>query len=253
MTLLETTRPLFSSYLRIRSLSPSPTSPELTQSRAELESSLQDLSADLLDLVESIRAVEGDPYRYGLEVDEVERRRRLVAEVGGEVEDMREELARMVEGAGGGGGKASASGYGPMSTDGDGDGEGDGDEYAAFEQQKQVEMMHEQDEALDGVFQTVGNLRRQADDMGRELEEQGEMLGDVDTVADRVGGKLQGGIKRVGWVIRKNEGAYGLARFVQSGLTTRGCSQVTADTMSSCCIGVLILVLILLLVLVLVL
>lgn len=135
---------------------------------------------------------------------------------------MREELARMVEGAGaggqngGGGGKASA--YGPMSPDGDGDGGGDGDEYAAFEQQKQVEMMHEQDEALDGVFQTVGNLRRQADDMGRELEEQGEMLGDVDTVADRVGGKLQGGIKKVGWVIRKNEGAYWVVRFVLSGL-----------------------------------
>jgi hypothetical protein len=67
-------------------------------------------------------------------------------------------------------------------------------------------MMHEQDEALDGVFRTVGNLRQQADDMGRELEEQGEMLNDVDTVADRVGGKLQTGIKKVGWVIRKNEG-----------------------------------------------
>jgi len=187
----------------------------------------------------------------------VERRRRLVGEVGGEVEDMREELARMVEGAGAGGGgqkgggKASASGYGPLSPDGDGD--GDGDEYAAFEQQKQVEMMHEQDEALDGVFQTVGNLRRQADDMGRELEEQGEMLGDVDTVADRVGGKLQGGIKRVGWVIRKNEGVYEVFCFVLSGLIMWGCSEVTADTMSSCCIGVLILVLILLLVLVLVL
>lgn len=67
-------------------------------------------------------------------------------------------------------------------------------------------MMHEQDEALDDVFKTVGNLRQQADDMGRELEEQAEILNDVDTLADRVGGKLQQGIKRVGWVIKKNEG-----------------------------------------------
>jgi hypothetical protein len=67
-------------------------------------------------------------------------------------------------------------------------------------------MMHEQDEALDGVFRTVGNLRQQADDMGRELEEQGELLNDVDNVADRVGGKLQTGLKKVGWVIKKNEG-----------------------------------------------
>lgn len=82
----------------------------------------------------------------------------------------------------------------------------DHDDYQEFEQQRQMEMMHEQDEALDDVFRTVGNLRQQADDMGRELEEQGEILKDVDTIADRVGGKLQNGIKRVGWVIKKNEG-----------------------------------------------
>lgn len=82
----------------------------------------------------------------------------------------------------------------------------DGDAYGAFEQQRQVEILHEQDEALDGVFQTVGNLRRQADDMGRELEEQAVMLDDVTNVADRVGGKIQNGIKKAGWVIKKNEG-----------------------------------------------
>jgi len=80
------------------------------------------------------------------------------------------------------------------------------DDYAAFEQERQMELMHEQDEQLDGVFRTVGNLRQQADDMGRELEEQGELLDDVDQLADRVGGKLQTGIKKVGWVIKKNEG-----------------------------------------------
>ena len=80
------------------------------------------------------------------------------------------------------------------------------DAYAAYEQEQQLEMMHQQDEALDGVFQTVGNLRQQANDMGRELEEQVEMLDDVDTVADRVGGKLQTGMKKVGWVIKQNEG-----------------------------------------------
>ena len=69
-----------------------------------------------------------------------------------------------------------------------------------------MQIMHDQDEALDGVFRTVGNLRMQADDMGRELEEQDEMLKDVDTVADRVGGKLQTGLKQVGTIIRKNEG-----------------------------------------------
>ena len=91
----------------------------------------------------------------------------------------------------------------PSAFEDDGDG---ADDYGAFEQQRQVEMMHEQDEALDGVFKTVGTLRQQADEMGRELEEQGGMLEDVDNLADRVGGKLQNGIKRVGWVIKNNEG-----------------------------------------------
>ncbi|KAF2816361.1 uncharacterized protein BDZ99DRAFT_484990 [Mytilinidion resinicola] len=225
LSALNTTRPLFASYLRIRSSASSARSPELVEARHELEQTLQDLNTDLHDLIESVQAVEHDPYRFGLEIDEVERRRRLVKEVGDEVENMREELLKTVH---------DAQSKGKVAVNGDvlpdPDSFGDPDEYAAFEQEQQMQMMHEQDEALDGVFRTVGNLRQQADDMGRELEEQGELLNDVDNVADRVGGKLQTGLKKVGWVIRKNE-----------------------DKMSSCCIGVLIFVLILLLVLLLVL
>ena len=211
LTTLHTTRPLFSSYLRIRSLA-SPSSPELAQARSELNQSLQDLTIDLQELIDSVRAVEQDPFRYGLDVGEVGRRRRLVEEVGGEIEDMREELARTVASVGSqaqsrGGTATDAlpppSAFDPMSPTDDNENE---DSYAAFEQQRQVEIMHEQDEALDGVFQTVGNLRQQADVMGRELEEQVEMLDEVEGLTDRVGGKLQGGMKRLTTIVRKNEG-----------------------------------------------
>jgi member of the syntaxin family of t-SNAREs len=134
----------------------------------------------------------------------VERRRRLVEEVGGEIEDMRDELLKTVHDAKG---KAVVNGDVLPDPESFAEGEGD-DEYAAFEQERQMELMQEQDEALDGVFKTVGNLRQQADDMGRELEEQGHLLTDTDTIADRVGGKLQTGIKKVGWVIKKNEGVF---------------------------------------------
>lgn len=182
--------------------------------------------------------MEGDPFRYGIDIDEVGRRRRLVEEVGGEVEDMREELQKTV---------ADAQSLPPpeaFDTDFP-----DGDDYGEFEQQRQVEIMHDQDEALDGVFKTVGNLRQQADVMGRELEEQGEMLEDVDTLADKVGGKLQNGIKRVGYVIKKNEGQ---SDDVIS--TPDSVERLTSrkDSVSSCCIAILIFVLILLLVLVIV-
>ncbi|KAI9890644.1 MAG: hypothetical protein M1814_003713 [Vezdaea aestivalis] len=224
LSTLNSARPLFTSYLRIRSLATSASSEELIQARTELESNLQDLSGDLTDLLDSVKAAEQDPYRYGLEVEEVSRRRRLVEEVGGEVEDMREELQKTAERAdqkGNGVGNGSALPP-PSAFESDAL---DEDDYAQFEQQRQVEMMQEQDQALDGVFQTVGNLRQQADDMGRELEEQEHMIGEIDTLADRVGGKLQNGVKKVGWVIKKNE-----------------------DTMSSCCIAVLVFVLILLLI-----
>ncbi|KAJ2986065.1 hypothetical protein NUW58_g5212 [Xylaria curta] len=79
------------------------------------------------------------------------------------------------------------------------------DNYVEFEHRQQLQMMREQDQQLDGVFVTVGNLRRQADDMGRELEEQHEMLEHVDTLADRVGGRLQTGMQKLGYVMRRNE------------------------------------------------
>ncbi|THC92075.1 hypothetical protein EYZ11_008456 [Aspergillus tanneri] len=229
LSTLQTTRPLFSSYLRIRSLAKSPSNPELQQSRTELETTLTDLSADLDDLVESVRAIEQDPYRYGLELEEVQRRRKLVDDVGAEIEKMRQELQRAVTNSAASETVNSVSGL-PNPAEFDtalSPSEDREDYYAAMEQQRQMELMHEQDEQLDGVFRTVGNLRQQANDMGRELEEQAVMIGEVDTLADRVGGKLQSGMSKIKYIVRKNE-----------------------DTMSSFCIAVLIFVLVLLLILV---
>ncbi|KAL4964367.1 SNARE domain protein [Aspergillus stella-maris] len=212
LSTLGTTRPLFSSYLRIRSLAKSPSNPELQQARSELETTLTDLTADLDDLVESVRAVEQDPYRFGLEIEEVARRRKLVDDVGKEIEEMRGELVKAISSSDAdAAGKAKAGGL-PHPGDFDEEsglntiGGQDDDYYAAMEQERQMELMHEQDEQLDGVFRTVGNLRQQADDMGRELEEQAVMIGEVDTLAERVGGKLQNGMSRLKHIIRKNEG-----------------------------------------------
>jgi member of the syntaxin family of t-SNAREs len=196
---LESTRPLFQSYLRIRSTATSASSPELAQARGELEQTLQDLSTDLQDLVESVRAVEKDPFQYGLDVEEVTRRHRLVEDVGKELSNMQQELQQTVALA-----RRKMNGNDGL-PEPESFNEGD-DGYEAFEQQRQVEIMQEQDEALDDVYHTIGNLREQAHTMGRELEEQGGMLEEVDTIADKVGGKLQGGMQRLNTIIRKNEG-----------------------------------------------
>ncbi|KAL2191383.1 hypothetical protein L209DRAFT_747911 [Thermothelomyces heterothallicus CBS 203.75] len=251
LTQLQTARSLFTSYLRIRSLATSPTSPELASARSDLESSIASLAEDLADLVESVRVAESDPAQYGLSAAEVARRKRLVQEVGGEVDDMREELAKVSSsgtaaatrrgqkgtvGGGGGGGRGSGADDLPDPSsfaipDGETEGPGGINDYAAeFEREQQAVLMREQDEHLDGVLQTVGNLRRQAGDMGRELDEQVEMLEVVDHLANRVEGRLQTGMEKLKYVIRRNE-----------------------DRLSSCCIGVLIVVLIILLILLLVL
>jgi hypothetical protein len=230
---LTQTRPLFSSYLRIRSLNPNSASPELVSARSDLESALASLAEDLSDLVESVSAIESNPSQFGISAHEIGRRKRLVQEVGGEIEDMREELRKRTAAATTAPGDHLPDPSSFAIADGDGGEDDDddrGDNYAEFEQQQQVQMMREQDEQLDGVFQTVGNLRRQANDMGRELEEQREALEVVDELADRVGGRLQTGVQKLGKIVRANE-----------------------DRWSGCCIMVLIAVLIILLVLLLVL
>ncbi|EEA24060.1 hypothetical protein TMatcc_007134 [Talaromyces marneffei ATCC 18224] len=233
---LQTIRPLYSSFLRIRSLTTSPSNPELIQSRTELETTLEDLRADLADLRQSVRAVELDPYRYGLELDEVERRREFVQDLGREVDDMAAEIGRQPVASTTTKGKnalPNPSEFDALSPDIDDKldgGEGDDDYYANFEQQRQVELMAAQDQQLDGVFRTVGNLRQQADTMGRELEDQAVLLDDVEGLADTVGGKLASGMKRIKTIVRKNE-----------------------DTYSTCCIGILLVILVLLFILLLVL
>jgi t-SNARE syntaxin family protein len=168
----------------------------------------------LNDLVESVRAIEQDPYRYGLELEEVQRRRKLVDDVGNEVEQMHQELQQAVSNAPTGDSLPNPTEFDAALEEeerGRGRGRGSGgddddDYYASMEQQRQTELMHEQDEQLDGVFRTVGNLRQQADDMGRELEDQAVMIDEVDTLADRVGGKLANGMSRIKHIVRKNEG-----------------------------------------------
>lgn len=163
-------------------------------------------------------------------------------EVQGEVLDIREELEKHgPPGRGSGGGGAQGGYAGGQQADGD-------DVYTAFNLQQQQELMADQDLALEGVSRTVGNLREQAHEMNRELEEQREMIEEVDRDAERVESKLKRGVKDLNGFIRKNEGIF----MSPNGAGAQGLT-VKVDTASSCCIGVLILVLIVLLVLLLIL
>ena len=159
------------------------------------------MSSDLQDLIASVKAVERDPFKYGLDTAEVGRRRRLVQERGIEVDNIITDLKKVLTED-----TPTNGSHLPIPSSFEPDTPDVRDEYAAFEQQRQVEIMQDQDEALDDVFRTMGNLKQQADDMGREFEEQDEMLEEVGNAGDRLDGKLKRGIKQVEWVIKRNEG-----------------------------------------------
>lgn len=69
-------------------------------------------------------------------------------------------------------------------------------------------LLKDQDLALEDVSRTVGNLREQAHEMNRELEEQVGMLEEVDRDATRVEDKLRRGVRDLNGFIRKNEGGF---------------------------------------------
>jgi len=194
-------------------------------------SAIEDLTTDLEDLRLAVSECERDPYRFGLEIQQVAQRRRWLTEIEGEIGDMQEELDKESLHVGNSSfspvnGSSSDSNYnnnnkrqsynpdnhinGNSNNDRDYDNSKNNndndDPYTAHEQLHQQQLMRNQDEQLDSVYRTVRNLGIQAGDMGRELEEQNEIIQETDAIADRVDSKLKKGVKGLDRFIRKNEG-----------------------------------------------
>jgi syntaxin 6 len=82
-TNLSHTKDLWQSYSRISSAGQYIT--DIEETRNELRSTLEALEADLEDLDESVRAVEGAGSRWGMDDNEISRRRGFVERVKSEV------------------------------------------------------------------------------------------------------------------------------------------------------------------------
>lgn len=95
-----------------------------------------------------------------------------------------------------------------------------------FENPFQEQLLREQDTHLDSIHHTMTNLHLQAQTMGEELEDQGQILNDMDTNIDTLTNKLSRGRRQLEWIYEKNKERY-----------------------NDCCIGLLIAVLLVLLVL----
>jgi len=198
-TSLQTASTLRASYLRIRSTAQED-SEELVWARNELKATLAALEADLEDLEESVKIVESTGARmFGLEDQEVMDRRRYVAFVRREIDNMRAEVepesgirsrphSRM----------AMTNGRTAGGTEPD-------DEQSEWAKQEQQMMIRQQDETIDTIAGTLSTIAEQAGLMGREIVEHTEILTDLERNVDRTDSKLGDAMRRMRKFIRQTE------------------------------------------------
>ncbi|KAG5360593.1 t-SNARE affecting a late Golgi compartment protein 1 [Yarrowia sp. B02] len=179
----------------------------------DLTNTTEDLAETISDLSQSVEAAQGRPQQFGLSAEDIQDRSKQVAQLMSQLGQVQKEVSKI---------RNTGTPQGLYSDSVD-DTEA---KTAGLTQQMYASQIEEQDNALDGVYNTVNSLREQANVMSRELEDQSYLIDDLDRHADSAGSRLQRGLKKVDWVVRKNQ-----------------------ETLGSCCITLLIVALIILLIL----
>lgn len=215
-------RSLHDLYLKMLKENGFKSSKELLDVSREFQETIDDIDDNLVDLEEVVRAVESQPQKYGISSDETFERRTFVDQVRIDIEQMQKDLDSPFTNISNGSDKPLK-----QSIWTEGELKRDSILNPQLTQQYQLLLMNEQDTQLDHVFGTVQNLREQASIMGRELEEQSELIEEVDMRVERMHEKIKRGFKNMKGIIKQNE-----------------------DAVSSFCIAILIVILIVLLILI---
>ncbi|KAK9478408.1 syntaxin 6, N-terminal-domain-containing protein [Lipomyces japonicus] len=183
-----------------------------TATHEQITAILEDLEITLHDLKQSVDAADKSPEQFGLTKDQVEDRRRFVEAREQQVAQIKSQVNDATRGPAStrhGGNKDRINSE--FTTINVHDGSNDDDtggpsEYELqMERQRQQLIMNDQDRQLDSVFGTVQNLREQAAVMGTELEEHVELLQELDQRVDRTQSRIELGMNRVRYVLKKNE------------------------------------------------
>lgn len=192
----------------------------------DLNNVVQELVETIHDLSQSTGAIQSNPSQFGLTHSDVVQRITQVGNLNSQLTDIQEgindikkerESKKLISS------QNKAKGV-SSSTD------TPENPYGATSSLMYAEAIADQDEILDSVSRTVNNLNEQARVMANELEDQSNLIEDFERQTDTAQDRLARGMKRVNWVIENNR-----------------------ETLSSCCISILIVALIVLLVLLLVL
>ncbi|KAL2315787.1 SNARE Tgl1 [Schizosaccharomyces pombe] len=210
---MEQVRKLYNSFMAARNSGVLSPNTELTYAIEELSETLKDLKA-------AVEIAMKNSEHFGLDEEELKSRRRFVSELDIELNNIQLKM-----------GAAPST---PVSTEpytvDNGASAGLSEEDHAVNRQYQEQLYQQQDVMLDGVYDTIGNIRGQAALMGEELGQQADLLDTLDNSIETTNSKLRRGMKRL-----------------------KDFTIASADSKSGCCITVLIIILIALLVLVIVL
>ncbi|TPX69599.1 hypothetical protein SpCBS45565_g02318 [Spizellomyces sp. 'palustris'] len=176
-----------------------------------LREALLDIDEDLKALQETIDIVEANPAKFRLDIREIGERKDFIARTRKTIQDMRsavvnpsaakkidkearEALLQTKKSV------KTAAPYGRTQEDY----QLSNQRFVERESQQQQVLMQHQDEQLEGVLDTVGNLKEIASVMGRELDDQTGLLVDLESGVDTTAGKLQLGMRRMQEFIKAN-------------------------------------------------
>ncbi|KAF9397332.1 hypothetical protein BGX21_008974, partial [Mortierella sp. AD011] len=225
---------LFASWKRILQTVTSADNEELVKTKEELLQIISNVEQDLEDLDDAVKAVIENPQRFNLTTRESNARKQFVDQTKRKVHEMRTTLEKPVKI-----GSAQIDRLALLEDVGTSSPRGyqkpsrrenamySNSKFVEQEAQQQQILLEEQEQQLDGVMNTVINMREIALTMNGELQDQSMLLDDLDEHVDRTSGSLRKAMKRMNHFIKQNE-----------------------ESKSSCCIGILIIVLIIMLILV---
>eukprot|EP01135_Chromosphaera_perkinsii_P003922 Nk52_evm23s262 gene=Nk52_evmTU23s262 len=191
---------------------------EIEWTANELKKTLRSIEWDLEDLEETIKIVEQNPAKFRLTMDEIAGRKGFVSQTRSRIDEIRRslesgknDLQRNALMNNKGKGIASAAGGGLHGQGSPGRDryrklddaiQRDNSDFMREEQQRQMQMMRQQDQHLEQVGQQVGLLRNMGEDIGKELEEQRGMLDELDMDMDHTKHRLDNMLNKIDKVVQ---------------------------------------------------
>lgn len=199
----------------------------------ELRNSLRSIEWDLEDLEDTISIVEKNPTKFKIDANELNLRRKFIQDTRAEVKCMREKLSYskavdkdktsrqpLIENLTavkmGGGGAHSSTKYSKLEN------QIDSPEHTQFSKTQtslQNNMVHEQDDQLELIADSIGTLKNMSHRIGIELDEQDEMLNELHSEIEHTDSRIDSTMKKIAKVLHlSNDRSQWVAICILTGL-----------------------------------